>query len=501
MRPHGWMLTSSQSPVGSHEWLPIVTTCGLLAAGSVGAFAGVAWAALAFSGAILMAGVADRRAAPLLALVILPALTAFHELEAARIEGSALDFRLLLTGGTAVALAIRVILDRAWPDRVGWLLVGFVILLAALAPASDAGPLRALPTITRAAIFALSYLLARRVLGTEVGLRLATVAVILGGIAPMLSGMLELVAGSAVPRNDALRVAGLYGDSPVGLALMMQIVAVAAVGFGHMPRLGRHATLASAIVAVGACIVLASTATRLAFIALVAGIGAAEVLRRSERRAAGAIAPMVLVLVLGFVIQPDLLTRIISTGAGPVPTPISTPGTPSSSPVAVASPEPTPSASAEPGPIAVPPPSDTSFRFRLFVWTTMARAWTEAPLLGHGPGSFAAVFEERTGLERIAPHNDYLGVLVESGVVGLALFLVIQISVSVTLLRARFGGVMPGLIASVLVIFVATNVLNAINNPLYYLDLQVVVWSLVGAAIGARQGRGAAQVAGAAMAR
>jgi O-antigen ligase len=59
---------------------------------------------------------------------------------------------------------------------------------------------------------------------------------------------------------------------------------------------------------------------------------------------------------------------------------------------------------------------------RVDIWERGVAAFLEHPLVGHGAGSFGAVVGARRSRE-LAAHNAYLGILVEHGLIGLALFL------------------------------------------------------------------------------
>jgi O-antigen ligase len=59
---------------------------------------------------------------------------------------------------------------------------------------------------------------------------------------------------------------------------------------------------------------------------------------------------------------------------------------------------------------------------RVDIWQRGVAAFLEHPLVGHGAGSFGAAVGARRSRE-LAAHNAYLGILVEHGLIGLALFL------------------------------------------------------------------------------
>jgi O-antigen ligase len=60
---------------------------------------------------------------------------------------------------------------------------------------------------------------------------------------------------------------------------------------------------------------------------------------------------------------------------------------------------------------------------RLTVWSVLLAAFPDAPAFGHGAGSSRDLIEEHYSGRIIHPHNDYIRVLYEYGVVGLFFFL------------------------------------------------------------------------------
>jgi O-antigen ligase len=89
--------------------------------------------------------------------------------------------------------------------------------------------------------------------------------------------------------------------------------------------------------------------------------------------------------------------------------------------------------------------------------------------------------------QRTAPHNDYVGALAEFGLVGFALFVGLQFLLGSALWRRDRGLPLSERVRSpafaALVIFVCFNVLGVLNNPSYFLDIQVAVWGLAGAGL------------------
>ena len=83
----------------------------------------------------------------LAAIALLPTLTLFHPLVLTTIGQAALDFRLLLTAGTGLAVGSWVVVRPQRPDLVGSLLLGFLALLTVLTLVNDVSPLHALPVL------------------------------------------------------------------------------------------------------------------------------------------------------------------------------------------------------------------------------------------------------------------------------------------------------------------------------------------------------------------
>jgi hypothetical protein len=125
----------------------------------------------------------------------------------------------------------------------------------------------------------------------------------------------------------------------------------------------------------------------------------------------------------------------------------------------------------------------------LFVWRTMLKEWAQSPLLGRGTGSFATLFEGSTGMLRVAPHNDYLYALVEGGVLLFLLYVVLQAAIVLGLLGRIVKAADARLPIVALVIFVATNITNSINNAVFYVDLQLIVWAVAASVLASTEAR------------
>jgi O-antigen ligase len=444
----------------------------IVAIATIAAGIGLGIAGYGTSAAVICVGIAlcgfiDRRLPILMAILLLPSLTAFYGLPIARIAGSILDFRLVLTGGIVLAIGCWLLVDRFRPDRVGVILLAFLAVLVILAPLNTVAPLKALPPIGRWAAYAAAYFAARRWLGTVGGFGLVLGAVVIGMALPTISGLVQLIAGT-VAASTGNRITGIYQTSPVGLALAMQLpaLALAASSVARRRPTSIRGWLGVALMLTSG-FVLVETATRLVYASFVAALILIEILYRRPKAIPAIVAGAFVVLLL----QSSLLGRIASAIPQPIPTAdaqgqIPGDGTTIGGEVTI---------------------SDPSLRFRLYVWGSMLPSWTNSPIVGHGTGSFATLFEAKSGLARIAPHNDYLGLLVETGIVGLGAYLILQAAVVWPLLRRSIRSQGTGRIIAItaLVEFVALDLLNAINNPTLFLDLQVAVWALVGSALAA----------------
>ena len=171
----------------------------------------------------------------------------------------------------------------------------------------------------------------------------------------------------------------------------------------------------------GAFAIIAS-ATRIVLVTAFAGLAALAAWRGRWRE----LVLITVVFVGALAIRPDLLGRFIALA----------PGSPSS----------TPSSGGSAAPTLGPQPNtglvegDTSLQYRIFVWRVLLRAWQATPVLGIGPGMAASTIEAVSPTSRRqAPHNDYIGMLTEAGVLGLLLLLSVQGAVLAQLLRRGQG--------------------------------------------------------------
>jgi O-antigen ligase len=124
---------------------------------------------------------------------------------------------------------------------------------------------------------------------------------------------------------------------------------------------------------------------------------------------------------------------------------------------------------------------------RVLAVTGGVRLWLSAPLFGVGFGRFQALsppFITGTGLSY--PHNWYLRILAEQGVIGALLVAVVAIALTVALYRSRhtLRGVALGMVASV-----AT--FSLFGEPVLGLQSTGILWLTAGAALAAYSGSAA----------
>jgi hypothetical protein len=421
-----------------------------------------------------ISGFVDRRLPVLLMLLVLPFVAAFDDLALLSVAGGTLNFRLLFTGGIVIAIGPWLLRDRVRPDRIGIGLMGFVALLVILIPLNQVAPARALPEVGRWIAYAMAYLAGRHWFGSSRDFSLLTGALVVAMIVPAVSGVMQLASGTA-PASTGFRIAGVYGTSPVSLALAMQMGALALVG-GQLLR--RRPASRLDWLAIGVLVVLVfvlvETATRLVFVSFVAAWLMVELLHRRPK----ALPVILLGTALVLITQSSLMDRITSVIPQPTSTPVIAPSGAAPSGAV-------PSGAVSDQPDDTITTGDPSLRYRLFVWSSMIPEWLESPILGRGTGSFAALFEAKSGHIGIAPHNDYLGVLVETGAVGLLAYLAIQLGVILALARRVIGTAGTGRTIAIIALaeFLALAVLNAINNAMLFLGGQLVLWVIVGSAI------------------
>lgn len=116
----------------------------------------------------------------------------------------------------------------------------------------------------------------------------------------------------------------------------------------------------------------------------------------------------------------------------------------------------------------------TSFAARIFIWKNGYEMWERNPLLGVGLNNFHLEFPGFSGedYER-DPHNSYLGIACELGVIGLLIWGVIMLYFFRTILRN------PNYSILTLTLFVLVLVLS-LSGTYYYSKLQWLVFGFIG---------------------
>jgi O-antigen ligase len=124
---------------------------------------------------------------------------------------------------------------------------------------------------------------------------------------------------------------------------------------------------------------------------------------------------------------------------------------------------------------------DPSTRFRSQAWGLALDLFRQRPVRGTGMGSYfpasARIFPKAT-----SPHNEYLRVLAETGVVGLGLFVWALLSwvwFGARTLRSLTDPFFKSLALSVLGASVAFIVLCITDNPLVYHSVNMYFWALL----------------------
>lgn len=393
-----------------------------------------------------------------------PTSTIGWDMSIAEIGGRTFDARLLITFGLALLLAGILIVERPRPTRtelIAGALVAWIVIVGLLASDSI---LTWGPPAARWFSYAAILIIARRWTSTPSQLATLFTAVAAGFTIPAGLGLFQFVIGDASFINGAARATAPGGRGPIGLAFAGQMVAVIAASRAGLQARHRAAWLVE--IAVGVLAVVAS-ATRIATVTVWLAVSALATSRRRWWMLLAGTA----VLAVALAARPELLSRYFGT--------ISPGNGPAASPGATAAPSPEP----RDGGVVL----DSSLQFRVFVWRTVLREWTHDPVLGIGPGMTAKAVSEVSPAARTAPHNDYIGMLAETGLPGLALFVGLQGSVLVCLWRLRriASDSARGLVDASAILFVAVNVLGALNNPTYFYDVQIALWAFVGGCVGA----------------
>lgn len=121
-----------------------------------------------------------------------------------------------------------------------------------------------------------------------------------------------------------------------------------------------------------------------------------------------------------------------------------------------------------------------SFNWRLAQWTFLLRAWQEYPLLGYGLET-----TKQISIFQNTAHNDYVRFLVEEGVVGLSLFLILLFAKfvrlsqvytsSLEITQKKLASMMMSILLSMLVAMLAGNIIRVTVLFFYWSTLLAIL--------------------------
>jgi O-antigen ligase len=419
--------------------------------------------------------------------IVFPAVTSGERL-AFTIAGAAMNLRVAfyflvaaVTGAIAAWLVLRMASRPVWLS----LMLAMAAWLILTALVAHQPPVEWVPTVLRFVLYfgtaITCYAFARRLESPEQRSAVARVlpmALLTAAAVPFLAGIVEFVRGTAPMLNGAPRVSGTMPSHPVAFSLVLCVCAVASIGPAVVR--GRSKTAIVRWIAIAALVaVVFMTFTRLSIILVVAAGGLiAALLRASPRtRAVRVVASFVIGALVLFLAAPTFQARF--TYPQPISSVLNNNGQHGSSSTGGSQGEPDGL-----GAIDV----DSSLAFRIMLTQHGLKYLAESPIFGHGPGSFDRLYQAESGQAGVAAHDDLLSVAVETGLPGLALYLLVLAALAWELLprrRSRDPDV-DALTVSALVVLGAINLGAAIHNPTYFVEIEMPVWLLVGTALGLR---------------
>jgi hypothetical protein len=434
------------------------------------------------------------------AAIVLPAITS-GESVTFRVAGMSMNLRVAAYFAVAAVAGIFALpIVARMERRPAWLklMLATVAWFTFTALVAHQSLVEWLPTVVRFVLYfsaaTICYQFARSLRdGDQVRAvsRFLPLAILAAAAIPAYAGIAEFIRGSAPSINGASRVSGSMPSHPVAYSLVLCVCALAIMGPAFIR--GRRLGAITRWIAVAALTALVfTTFTRLSILLLVAsGAMVAALLPATRRlrftRSAGAVVVGVVVVLLA---QPTFEARFVNlqplsaviAGATPTPTANLTP-----TPTANLTPTPTPTQSTANG--GWDPEVDDSISYRIMLTQQGLKYLSQSPIVGHGPGSFDRLFEAESGVANVAAHDDLLAVAIETGLPGLALYLLTLASLAWVLWPRRSTGIpeADALIVTALVALGAINLGAAIHNPLYFVEIQLPIWILVGTALGLRE--------------
>lgn len=123
--------------------------------------------------------------------------------------------------------------------------------------------------------------------------------------------------------------------------------------------------------------------------------------------------------------------------------------------------------------------ADTSGIFRLHLWDTAVKIFSDNPLWGAGIGSYGHLLQAQYGYYISHAHNFYLQMLAETGIIGLTAFLgylCITMYVSYRLYRSSRSRRARSLALGTMAGFVGLLVHGSVDSTLYLPQLSIFIW-------------------------
>jgi len=127
----------------------------------------------------------------------------------------------------------------------------------------------------------------------------------------------------------------------------------------------------------------------------------------------------------------------------------------------------------------------SSIRWRLDMWEDGIKIAKEKPILGYGTGVADIIIEERRGKEYGSPdpHNDYLKILLENGIIGLVSYFTLIASILLKLYYSFKKSKMPKFKSMIIVMMALTMAFYTMSfgdNIIRNTALQWIYWMLLG---------------------
>ena len=137
------------------------------------------------------------------------------------------------------------------------------------------------------------------------------------------------------------------------------------------------------------------------------------------------------------------------------------------------------------------PPADSSVRWRFQQWKNAISAWQLSPIYGYGAGTEIAIFEREQGFYAGNPytHNDMIKVLQETGIVGLALFLILILTTLTRLIITHHKLPMGNdrlFVLVVILLFIAEFSFGMSSNIWRSTAIQWLIWLMIACALSYR---------------